>query len=133
MDEPKVAPFALTYRQKMMGELGFVKEEAYGFWHTFAEQAILRFGSTHEAEKALLKLSTVKYQGDIAKFVLEMENLNIHAKVSGVAWRKMIEYQLPEQALFRMSMHHYDDDAEWMAEIRRVTQMDEDFKERKGL
>ena len=30
MDGPKVAPFALTYHQKMTGELGFVKEESIG-------------------------------------------------------------------------------------------------------
>ena len=129
MDGLEVALFALTYRQKMVGELGFVKEESYRFWHTFAEQAILYFRPTHEAEKALCKMSAVRYPGDITKFVLEMENLNIHAKITGVAWRKMIKNQLHEQALIRMSMHHYDDDAEWMAEIRRVTRMDEDFKE----
>ena len=102
----------------MTGKLGFVKKEAYGFCYTFAEQAILRFGPTHEVEKALHKMSTVKYQGDIAKFLLEMENLNIHAKITGVAWRKMIKDQVPEQALFRISMHDHDDEAEWMAEIR---------------
>ena len=78
-------------------------------------------------------MSAVKYQGDIAKFLLEMENLNIHTKMTGVAWRKMIEDQLPEQALFRMSMHDHDDEAKWVAEIRRVTRMDEDFKEWKSL
>ena len=72
MDGPEVTPFALTYRQKMIGELGFVKEESYRFWHTFAEQAILHFGPTHEAEKALRKMNAVKCQGDIEKFVLEM-------------------------------------------------------------
>ena len=102
MDRPEVAPFALTYQKKMTGEVGCIKEESYPFWHTFAKQAILRFGPTHEAEKALRKMSTVRYQGDIERFVLEMENLNIHAKMTGVSWRKMIEDQLPEQALLRM-------------------------------
>ena len=88
MDGPEVAPFALIYRQKMTGELGFVKEESYRFRRTFAKQAIRRFRPTHEAEKALHKMSAVRYQGHIAKFVLEMENLNIHAKMSEVAWRK---------------------------------------------
>ena len=85
MDGPAVAPFALTYRKKMTRTMGFVKVEGYEFWHTFAELAIEQFGPTHEAEKALRKMATVKYHGDIAKFLLEMENLNIHTKVSGVA------------------------------------------------
>lgn len=85
MDGPAVAPFTLTYRKKMTSTLGFVKEEGYKFWHTFADQAISQFGPTHEVEKALRKMSTVKYHGDVAKFLLEIENLNIHAKVSGIA------------------------------------------------
>ena len=45
----------------------------------------------------------------------------------------MIEDQLPKQALFWMSIHDHDDEADWMAEIRQVTRMEEDFKERKSL
>jgi len=41
----------------------------------------------------------VKYHGDIAKFLPEMENLDIQARVTGIAWRKMIENQIPEDAL----------------------------------
>jgi len=41
----------------------------------------------------------VKYQGDITKCLLEMESLNIHARVTEIAWRKMIEDQIPEDAL----------------------------------
>ena len=99
-------------RKKMTGTLGFVKTEGYEFWHTFADQAVQQFDPTHEAEKVLRKMATVKYHRDIAKFLLEMENLNIHAKVSRVAWRKMIEDQLPEEVLRRMSMDTHDDDDE---------------------
>jgi len=44
-----------------------------------------------------------KYDGDIAKFLLEMENLNVHARVMGIAWRKIIEDQIGEEALQRLS------------------------------
>jgi len=35
-------------------------------------------------------MGSVKYRGDITKFLMEMENLNIDARVTGIAWRKMI-------------------------------------------
>jgi len=41
----------------------------------------------------------VKYHSDSARFLLEMENLNIHARVTGIAWRKKIEDQILEDAL----------------------------------
>jgi len=92
-----------------------------------------RFGPTHEAEKALREMATIRYQGDIAQYLLKMENLNIHAQVSGVAWRKMIEDQLPEEALRRLSTEEYTIDGDWLDAVRRVTRQEEDFKERRGL
>jgi len=81
----EVALFAQTYRQQFTGDLGYTKQAGYEFWHIFAEQVLQRFGPTHEAEKSLREIGFVKYQGDIAKFLLEMENLNIHARVNGIA------------------------------------------------
>jgi len=95
MDGKEVPPFALTYRRQMTGEIGYTRQEGYEFWHVFAEQAQRRFGPTHEAEKSLREMGSVKYPSDVAKFLMEMENLNIHARVTGIAWRKMIEDELP--------------------------------------
>jgi len=36
-------------------------------------------------------MGSVKYRGDVAKSLMEMENLNIQGRVTGIAWRKMIE------------------------------------------
>jgi len=44
-------------------------------------------------------MGSVKYRGDIANFLLEMENLILHSRVTGIAWRKMIEDESPEDAL----------------------------------
>jgi len=44
-------------------------------------------------------MGSVKYRGDVAKFLIEMENLNIHARVTRIAWRKMIEDELAVEAL----------------------------------
>jgi len=99
----------------------------------FAEQVLRRFGPSHEAEKSLREMGLVKYHGDVAKFLMEMENLNIHARVTGIAWRKMIEDQLPIEALRRLSHREYVDDGEWLEAVRTVTRAEEDFKERKDL
>jgi len=62
-----------------------------------------------------------------------MENLKIHARVTGIAWRKMIEEELPVEALRRLSHREYVDDGEWLEAFRTVTRAEEDFKETKDL
>jgi len=83
----------------MTGEIGYTRQERYELWHLVAAQALQRFGPTHEVEKSLKEMGSVKYRCDVAKFLMEMENLNFHARVTGIAWRKMIEDELPEEAL----------------------------------
>ena len=78
-------------------------------------------------------MGSVKYRGDVATFLMEMENLNIHARVIGIAWRKMIEDELPVEAVRRLSHREYIDDGEWLEAVRTVTRAEEDFKERKDL
>ena len=46
----------------------------------------------------------VKYKGDIDQFLLEIDNWNVKVKVTWVGLRKMIEDQIPEEAVRRMSM-----------------------------
>jgi len=75
----------------------------------------------------------VKYHSDSSKFLLEMENLNIHARVSGIARRKLIKNQMAEDALRRLSLQQYVDDGEWLEAVRTVTQAGENLKERKSL
>ena len=40
-------------------------------------------------------MEKVRYERDIEKYLLTLENLNIDAEMSGVAWRNMIEKRLP--------------------------------------
>jgi len=133
MDGKEVALFALTYRRQMTGGIGYTRPEGYVFWHVCAEQAMRRFGPTHEAEKSLRDMRSVKYRGYVAKFFMEMENLNIHARVTGIAWRKMIEDEPLLEALRRLSHRENVDDGEWLEAVRTVTRAEEDFKERKDL
>ena len=65
--------------------------------------------------------------------MMEMENLNIHARVIGIAWRKMIEEELPVKALRRLSHREYVDDGKWLEAVRTVTRAEEDLKQRKDL
>jgi len=78
-------------------------------------------------------MSFVKYHGDNSKFLLEMENINIHARVTEIDWRKMIEDQIPEGALRRLSLREYIDDGEWWEAVRAVIRAKEDFSERINL
>jgi len=83
----------------MTGELGDTRQAGYEHWHVLAQQAVRRFGPTDGAEKSLTQKGFVKYHSDIAKFLLEMETLNIHAMVTGMVGRKMIKDQIPEDTL----------------------------------
>jgi len=121
MDGKEVASFALTYRPQMTGEIGYTRQEGYEFWHVFAEQARRRFGPTHEAEKSLREMGSVKYRGDVAKFLMEMENLNIHGRVTRIAWRNMMEDKPPGEALPWVPHREYVDDGEWLEAVRTVT------------
>jgi len=117
----------------MTGEIGYTRQERYEFWHVFAEEALRRFGPTHEAEKSPREMGCVKYRRDVAKFMIDMEKLNIHARVIGLAWRTMIEEEIPVQALRQLSHREYVDDGEWLEAVRTVTRAEEDFKEGKDL
>jgi len=64
---------------------------------------------------------------------MEMENFNIHARVTEIAWRKMIEDELAVEALPRLSHREYVDNREWLEAVTTVTRAAEDCKERKDL
>jgi len=113
----------------MTGELCYTRQVGYEFWHVFAEQDLRRFGPTHEVERSPRDMGSVKYLGDVATFLTKMENLNIHARVTGIAWRNMIEDEIPEDTLQRLAYREYVDDGEWLEAVRRVTRAEEDFKE----
>jgi len=105
----------------MTGEIGYTRQEGYEFWHIFAEEALRRFRSTHEAEKSLREMGWVKYRSHVAKFLMDMEKLDIHARVTRIAWRKMIEDEIPVEALPQLSHREYVDDGEWLEAVRTVT------------
>ena len=134
MKGPQVSSFAMTYRNQMTGEFGFPRQEGYELWAIFPEQVVRSFGPTHEEVKALRAMMKVRYRGDIDRFLLEIENWNVKARVTGVACRKMIDDQIPEEAVRRKSMMDpIADHREWLEAVRTVSKAEDDFVEGRKL
>ena len=137
MQGATVTPFAMAYRNQMTGELGYTKQDGYDRWEIFKEQVIRRFGPTHEDVKALRELYQLKYKGDIDEFLQQIESKNNRAKVTGIALRKIVEDQVPEEAIRRMSLQQeYIETREngWKhfakrLRMRKISKKDESSKE----
>ena len=130
----QVATFAMTYRNQMTCERGHIRQEGYELRDVFAEQAVRRFGPTHEEEKALREMLKVRYKNDINQCLLEFENWNVKAKVNGIAFRKLIRNQIPDEAVRRMSMHQeYADDRDWLQAPPRRSAMRKISRKENGL
>ena len=95
MEGSAVTPFAIAYRKKMTGEFGFPRSDGYDLWENFKNQIQEKFSILHRAKRALRDMEKVRYEGDIEGCLLTLENLNIDAEMSGVAWRNMIQNRLP--------------------------------------
>jgi len=68
------------------------------------------------------------------QFLLEFENWNVKAKVTGIAFRKLIRDQIRDEAGRRMSMHQeYPDDRDWIEALPQAGRDEEDFQEGKRL
>ena len=91
MEGSAVTPFAITYRKKMTGEFGFSRSDGYDLWENFKNQIQEKLSILHRGQRALRYMEKVRYEGDIEQFLRTLENLNIEAEMSGVAWRNMIE------------------------------------------
>jgi len=116
----------------MTGELGHTQQHHYELWDTFAEQAIRRFGPSHGEEKALQELLKVRYKSASTQFLGEFEYWNVKAKVTGIAYRKLIRDQIPDEAVAQISIHQeYADDGDWIEARRQAALDEEDFHEAK--
>ena len=134
MKRPQASSFAMTYQNQMTGELGFTRQEGYALWAIFAQQVVRRFRPTHEEVKALRGMLKVRYKGEIDQFLLEIENWNVKARVTGVAFRKMIDDQIPEEVVRGMSMlDPIADDREWLEGVRTASRAEEDLGEGRKL
>ena len=78
-------------------------------------------------------MEKVRYEGDIEKYLRTLENLNIDAEMSAVAWRNMIEKRLPLEARRRWTHKKFDLDSEFVEAVQCCTKAEEQFKEQLGL
>ena len=76
----------------------------------------------------------VRYKGDIDQFLLEIDNWNVKLKVTGVVLRKMIEDQIAEEAVRRLSLiDPIPDEREWVEVVRTPLRKEEPFQEGRKL
>ena len=87
----------------------------------------------HRAQRALRDMEKVRYEGDIEKHQLTLENLNIDAEMTRVAWRHMIERRLPIEARRRWAHKKFDLDSQFIERVRNCTKAEESFKEQLSL
>ena len=78
-------------------------------------------------------MEKVRYEGDIEKYLLTLENLNSDAEMSVVACRNMIEKRLPLDARRRWTHKKFDLDSEFFEAVRHCTKAEELFKQQLGL
>jgi len=72
----------------------------------------------------------VRYKNHINQFLLEFEIWNVKAKVTGIAFRKLIKDQIPGKAVWRVSMYQeYADDRDWIEALCQAVRDEEDFQE----
>jgi len=129
MEGDDIAPFTDTYRKKMLGSLGYRKEIGYERWFMFEQKVTECFAPTHAAERTHKLMKLERYHGDIRQFLLRMENQNIKVGLQGVAWRDMLEAQIPEARLLRLSFETYPNDELWLAGFKNAMIQHENHEE----
>jgi len=133
MEGDDVAPFNDTYRKKMSEALGYKKEIGYEIWYKFEQRVTGGFTPTHKVERTHKLMKLEKYNGDIRQFLLWMENHNMKVGLQGVVWRDMIQAQMPEAGLLRLSFETYPNDELWLEGFKNVIIQYKDYKEEKRL
>lgn len=129
----KVAPFAEKYRKVMGGIGGFTRDPDYSTWERFRQEIIKRYVGIEEERRALDEMDKIYYKGKIDTYLLLLENLNIKAGLSGIAWRVRVESKIPDEILRRLSHFSFDSDEEWMETLSKVGRQEEELVERRKL
>ena len=65
-------------------------------YKSFISAMDLRFKHDKEAQTAVRTLRTVKYSGDVLKYLDTLQQLNMKVGMSGVSWRELIKEGLPD-------------------------------------
>jgi hypothetical protein len=114
-----------------MGGLGgFLRDPDYSTWERFRQEIIKRYICIEEERRALEAMDKIFYKDKIDTYLLLLENLNIKAGLTGIAWRVRVESKLPDEILRRLSYFEFATDEEWMETIRKVGRQEEELRER---
>ena len=83
--------------------------------------------------KSLEKMNKVVFKGKIDTYLLLLENRNIKAGLTGIAWRVRVESGLTEDIICRLSHFKFANDEEWMETLHDVGRQEEELLERRKL
>jgi len=117
----------------MGGIGGFTRDPDYATWERFRQEIIKRYIAIEEERRALDEMDRISYKGKIDTYLLLLENVNIKAGLSGIAWRVRVESKLPQEILRRLSHFSFATDEEWMEILRQVGRQEEELLERGKL
>jgi len=117
----------------MGGIGGFTRDPDYATWERFRQEIIKRYIGIEEERQARDEMARISFKGKIDTYLLLLENLNIKARVTGIAWRVCVESKLPQEILRRLSHFSFATDEDWMEILRKVGRQEEELLERGKL
>ena len=129
----KIAPLGGKYRKVMGGLGGYTRDPSYSTWERFRQEITKRYIGIEEERRALEKMNKVVYKGKIDTYLLLLENVNIKAGLTGIAWRVIVESGLPEEILRRLSHFKFANDEEWMETLQEVGRQEEELLKQRKL
>ena len=87
-------------------------------WARYIAAIRAEFRDTREAVNAQLKLSQLRYKGDINAYFTEFRALNVYTRATGVGLREKIDQAMPDNILnlhFTHYMEEFVDDEHFLA------------------
>jgi len=78
-------------------------------------------------------MDRISYKGKIDTYLVLLENLNIKAGLSGIAWRVRVESKLPQDILRHLFHFSFATDEDLMEIFTKVARQEEELLERGKL
>ena len=113
----------------MGGIGGFTRDPDYSTWERFRQEITKQYIGIEEERRALQEMDKINYQGKIDTYILLLENLNIKAGLTEIAWGVRVESRLPKDILRRLSYQKFASDEEWMETLREAGRQEEELLE----
>ena len=117
----------------MGGIGGFTRDYDYATWERFRQEIIKSYIGIEEERRAPDEMNRISYKGKVNTYLLLLENLNIKAGLSGIAWRVRVESKLPQDILRHLSHFSFATDEDLMEIFTKVARQEEELLERGKL